>query len=74
MQKIITRSALVVEFIGFQKIILWVVRRLQDTDQYQELSFFASFYNAQLDAHLEELDADEEDKLKELRMIYRTCT
>ena len=74
MQNIITESVVVVKFIGFQEIILWVVRQLQDTDQYQELFFFANFYNVQLDVHLEELNADEEDKLEELRMTYRMCT
>ena len=34
---------------------LFVFKQLQDTSQCQELSFFGSFYNALLDAHLEEL-------------------
>jgi len=33
---------------------LWVVRQLQDTVQYQGLSFAANFYNAWLDVNLEE--------------------
>ena len=54
MQNIITESVVVVKLIGFKKINLWVVRQLQDTDQYQELSFVANFYNDWLDVHLEE--------------------
>ena len=52
---------------------LFVVIQFQDRDQYQELFFFANFYNAWLGVHFEEKDADEEDKLEELRMTYLMC-
>jgi len=73
MQNIITESAVVVKFIGFEEIMLWFVSQLLDTIRFVIPSSFASSYNALSDVHLEELDVDEEDKSKGLRMTYRMC-